>query len=649
MDTLAEKDRSDSQTVLASAKRPESVEAAVRRAQAHLIGLQAPDGYWSGELEADASVSAGYILLMYFMLGKVDPVRQQKVVAFVLSKQNPDGSWPSYFGGPGDLNATIQVYFALKLAGLSVDAPMLRSARDFVRARGGIRKAGVFTKIWLAIFGQYDWRGTPSVPPELTLLPNWFYFNIYEFASWSRETIVALMVVLTNHPVCLVPESARVDELYVEPEARRDYSLGKKDGLNWRSFFLVADSVFKLWERLPIKPGRRHALGQAERWIVEHQEADGSWGGIMLPWVYSLIALKSLGYPLDHPVIARGLQGLEGFIAEDSSTLRLLPATSPVWDTAWAVLALSASGLPPEHPALRNAGRWLRSQEIRAGGDWRIKNPNTEPGCWAFEFHNDFYPDMDDSAVVPRALLRVRLEDVEEGGKAQAIERSARWVVSMQSKDGGWAAFDLNNDKTFLSHVPFADFMTPLDPTCADVTAHVVELLAEIGTYSRSLEKAVAYLRSTQELDGAWYGRWGVNYLYGTGLVLAAMCAAGQDMGQPWIQKAVAWLRSRQNSDGGWGESCHSYADSGRRGEGESTASQTAWALMGLMAAGEAAGQSVQRGIDYLVRNQGEDGTWREDLYTGTGFPRAFYLRYDLYRSYFPLMALSRYESLQEG
>lgn len=649
MDMLAEKNYLSAEPTPVSANRLDVVEAAVRRVQAHLLGIQSPKGYWSGELEADASVSAGYIPLMYFMLGKVDLVRQQKVVTFALSKQNPDGSWPSYFGGPGDLNATVQVYFALKLAGLSAELPAMRLAREFVLARGGICEAGVFTKIWLALFGQYDWRGTPSVPPELILLPNWFYFNIYEFASWSRETIVALMVVLTNRPTCRVPETARVDELYVEPESRRDYSLGKKDGFNWRSIFLLADSVFKLWDRSPVKPGRRHALGQAERWIVKHQEADGSWGGIMLPWVYSLIALRSLGYPLDHPVIARGLQGLEGFIAEDSATLRLLPATSPVWDTAWAVVALSESGLSPEHPALRNAGRWLQSQEIRAGGDWQIKNPNTEPGCWAFEFDNDFYPDMDDSAVVPRALLRVRLEDVEEEGKARAIERSERWVVSMQGKDGGWAAFDLNNDKTFLSHVPFADFMTPLDPTCADVTAHVVELLAEIGTHPRAIEKAISYLRSIQEQDGAWYGRWGVNYLYGTGLVLAALRAAGHDMGQPWIQKGAAWLRSRQNSDGGWGESCHSYEDPRRRGEGQSTASQTAWALMGLMAAGEAAGQSVELGIDYLVRTQGEDGTWKEDLYTGTGFPRAFYLRYDLYRTYFPLMALSRYKTLLEG
>ncbi|MFQ5996199.1 MAG: squalene--hopene cyclase [Dehalococcoidales bacterium] len=627
----------------------EALERAITRARDYLVAVQSQEGYWVGELEADVTVTAGYIPLMYFMTGKVDPVKQQKVVNYVRGKQRADGSWSTYYGGPGDLSVTIQAYFALKLAGVSAEESFMRQARDFILSRGGITRSNTLTKVWLALFGQYDWRGTPSLPPEIILLPNWFYFNIYEFASWSRATIVALMVVLTKKPTCYVPEHARVSELYVEPEGNRHYSLGKLEkAFSWRSFFLLLDRFFKTWEKLPFKPGRKLALRKAEKWIVDHQEAGGSWGGIMLPWVYSLFALKSLGYPLDHPIIARGLKGLEGFIVEDNSTLRLQPATSPVWDTAWAMIALSESGLPSDHAALVKAVHWLLKEEIRVGGDWQVKNPRTEPGCWAFEFENDLYPDIDDTAVVPRALLKTQLSQAEEDDKAAAIKRGLRWVVSMQSKNGGWAAFDRDNNKEILAHIPFADFMTPLDPTSPDVTAHAIELLGELSAKSFSLDRALTYLKNCQEPDGAWYGRWGVNYIYGTGLVLAALQAAGEDMKQGYIRRAVSWLESCQNSDGGWGETCHTYEDPLHRGKGTSTASQTAWALTGLAAAGEYAGNAVRKGINYLINTQREDGTWQEDAYTGTGFPKAFYLRYDLYRIYFPLIALARYKALLE-
>jgi len=628
------------------ATAPEQLAEAIRRAQAHLLDLQHPAGYWAGELEADASVTAGYVPLMYYMTGSVDPARRRKAVNFVQSKQRSDGSWSSYHGGPGDLNVSIQCYFSLKLSGVSGQEPSMQRARDFILAKGGIGKANVFTKIWLALFGQFDWRGAPTVPPEVILLPDWFYINIYEFASWSRATIVALTIVLTDKPVCRVPEQADVSELYVEPAGQRVYPLGKADRLlSWRAFFLWLDSLCKRWEKLPLKPGRGLARRRTEEWIVSRQEADGSWGGIMLPWVYSLVALKCLGRGLDDPAVARGLAGLEGFIAEDDATFRLLPATSPVWDTAWAVIALSDSGLPNDHPALRKAASWLLRQQILVGGDWQVKNPRTPPGCWAFEFANNFYPDMDDGAVVPLALLRVRLADKEEEDKARAIARALRWVASMQSKDGGWAAFDLNNDKQMLAHVPFADFMTPLDPTCADVTAHVLELLGTRWPGAAALRKGLRYLQRTQEADGAWYGRWGVNYVYGTGLVLGALRAAGVKMTEGWVRRAQSWLVSRQNPDGGWGETCATYAAPELRGSGRSTASQTAWALLGLLAAGEGAGRAVGSGIDYLLRSQRADGSWAEDEYTGTGFPRAFYLHYDLYRAYFPLMALARYRA----
>ncbi|MFC1878837.1 squalene--hopene cyclase [Chloroflexota bacterium] len=621
----------------------------IQKTQSFLLNQQNLEGYWLGELEADASVSAGYIPLMYFMIGQVDSLRQAKVINQVTSQQNPDGSWSAYYHGPGDINVSIQVYFALKLAGTPAGEPLMQRARDFIISRGGIRQANLITKIWLALFGQYEWRGVPSVPPEIIFLPTWFYFNIYEFASWSRATIMALSIVLTTKPVCATPESVNLAELYLEPEGQRVYALGRIEKLlSWKSFFLLADHCLKLWEKLPYKPGRKRALHRVEEWIVEHQESDGSWGGILLPWIYSLFALKSLGYTSEHQVIKRGLTGLEGFIVEDEEKLLLQPAVSPVWDTAWTTIALSESGLPADHPAIIKAARWLMGKEICHKGDWRIKNPETEPGGWAFEFENNWYPDLDDSAVVPRALLRAQLSEEEELDKTKAINRALGWVLDMQSKDGGWAAFDRDNDKTALAHIPFADFISPLDPTCSDVTAHAIEFLKELdiqGTpLQGTLHRALAYLRCTQEADGSWYGRWGVNYLYGASLALTALAAAGEDHQQAYIQRTVAWLNGRQNEDGGWGESCQTYADPSQRGRGVSTASQTAWTLIGLIAAGQTSNQAVKEGIDYIIKTQQADGAWYEPYFTGTGFPKVFYLKYDLYRVYYPLIALARYQ-----
>ncbi|MBN2549835.1 MAG: squalene--hopene cyclase, partial [Anaerolineales bacterium] len=541
--------------------RPD-VQEAIRCAQEYLLAQQHPQGYWVGELEADASVSAGYVPIMYFMLGKVDPIRQAKAVSYVRSKQNPDGSWSTFPGGPGDLNVSIQVYFALKLAGVPAVETFMLQGREFILAQGGVRSANVFTKIWLALFGQYDWRDVPRVPPEVVFLPNWFYFNIYDFASWSRATIMALSIVLTTRPVCIVPESANVLELYAGADNMHNVRLGNKQRLlSWRSFFLLADRFFKVWERLPFQPGRKAALRRVEAWIVEHQEADGSWGGIMLPWMYSLFALKSLGYQLDHPVIARGLAGIEDFIVEDDTTLRLQPAVSPVWDTAWSIVALRESGLAADHPALQKAARWLLKQENRHAGDWKVKNPQLQPGSWSFEFNNNWYPDLDDTALVPRALRLVQLGPEQAGDVTRAVERALGWILGMQSKDGGWASFDRDNDKQFLAYVPFADFMSPLDPTCADVTAHVVELLSDVTCNSNqavqdAMRRAINYLKATQESDHAWYGRWGVNYIYGTGLALAALAASGEDLNQDYIQGAADWLAAHQNPSGGWGESC---------------------------------------------------------------------------------------------
>ena len=617
------------------------LERAIKRTQDYLLRNQNEKGYWVGELEADASVAAGYISFMYFMEGAVDPLRQSKVINYVKSKQKDDGSWSTYHGGPGDLNVTVQVYFALKLAGIPASEIEMQKARAFILAQGGVMRTNTVTRVWLALFGQYDYRGTPSIPAEIIFLPNWFYLNIYEFASWSRETIMALVLILNTKPVCRVPGYANLSELYVEPEGQRYFAPAKRDRLfGWKSFFLAADRLFKIVEKLPI---HQPALRRVERWVVDHQEIDGSWGGILLPWLYSLMALKSLGYKEDHPVIKKGLDGLVPFLVEDSRFLRMQPATSPVWDTAWSTLALLESGLAPDHPAVAQSARWMLHEEIRSRGDWSIKNRHTEPGCWAFEFDNEYYPDIDDTAVVSRALLGIQLPDDEEPARRAAAGRGCHWVQEMQSSDGGWAAFDRDNNKKILANLPYGDFMTPLDPTSADVTAHAVELIGKLDAKSPRLKQAIRYLKKIQEADGAWYGRWGVNYIYGTGLVLVSLKAAGEMMDQGYICRAADWLQERQNPDGGWGETCGTYADPGLRGQGPSTASQTAWALMGLMAAGRYSSGSVRRGINYCLQHQNEDGTWNEEAYTGTGFPRAFYLRYDLYRIYFPLLALGQY------
>jgi len=630
----------------------EGMGQAIDRSVDYFLRTQHPDGYWWGELESNVTMAAEYLLLTHF-LGVADEARWRKVVNYLRRQARPDGTWAIYHGGPPDLNATVESYFALKLAGVPADDPLLQKARAFVLSRGGVPKVRVFTKLWLALFGQWDWDALPAMPPEAMFLPTWFPINIYEFASWARATIVPILIIWSKRPVCPVPEHARIDELFPGPRERCMRPLPRpRPLLSWRGFFWAVDRLLHRYERVALSPLRRAAIREAEKWIVARQEADGAWGGIQPPWVYSLIALKLLGYPLDHPVMKRGLEAFEeAYKVEDDEIYNPQACISPVWDTALAMIGLLDAGLPPDHEALVRAGRWLLKEQVLTGGDWQVKVKGVEPGGWAFEFDNDFYPDVDDTAEVMMALHRTRLPEGER--KRWALAKGLRWVLGMQCRDGGWAAFDKDNTRRLVTYIPFCDFGEVLDYPTEDVTAHVVEMLGLLG-YGPAfppVARALRFLRRRQNPEGPWWGRWGVNYIYGTGAVLPALRAIGEDMGRPYVRRAVHWLLDHQNPDGGWGESCASYEDPSLKGRGESTASQTAWALMALAAvAPEGADglvwEAMAKGARYLVETQQEDGTWDEPQFTGTGFPRDFYINYHLYRNYWPLMALGRLRSL---
>jgi squalene-hopene/tetraprenyl-beta-curcumene cyclase len=633
--------------------RPAAVKAAIARTQNYLLHAQSPEGWWWGELESNVTITAEYLFLTHF-LGVENPERWDKIAAYLRDQQRSDGTWGIYYDAPGDLSTTIEAYFALKMAGVSPDAPCMQQARAFILANGGILKARIFTKIWLALLGQYDWRGLPVMPPELIFLPPWFPFNIYDFSCWARGTIVPILILLTERPARPVPASADVSELFCRPEDRYDWRLpdrGPTHLFSWRRFFINADKALRRLEEMRWKPLRRAAKRACEDWIVAHQEADGSWGGIQPPWVYSLLALHVLGRPATDPVIAKGLYGFEEFAIEDERAFRTQSCMSPVWDTCLTATALLDSGLPPDHPALLKTGRWLIGEQIFAGGDWQIKNKTGRPGGWAFEFQNDWYPDTDDTSEVLLALRRIASPPEDTQAHAIALERGTAWLLSMQSKNGGFASFDIDNTRQAITQIPFCDFGEVIDPPSEDVTAHILEWFGTSGLPKEhpQLQAAIRYLKREQQPDGSWWGRWGVNYIYGTGAVLPALRALGEDMRQHYIQRAAHWLVACQQVDGGWGETCASYDNPKLRGTGATTASQTAWALLGLLAvkqggaADSSINQAIERGVSYLLEQQAEDGSWEEPSFTGTGFPRAFMIKYHMYRIYFPLMALGRY------
>jgi squalene-hopene/tetraprenyl-beta-curcumene cyclase len=610
-------------------------DTALGSAVSWLLDRQDPAGWWTAEMETNVTMTAEHLLLLRF-LGDDHGDIAEGATRHILGAQRADGSWALYFDGPGDLSTTIEAYVGLRLLGFDASSAPLARARHFILDQGGLAEARVFTKLWLALFGEYPWDGVPSMPPELVHLPSRVPLNLYDFACWARGTIAPLLIVLSRKPVRQLGFS--VGELVVPGSQRRLHRVPGSGTFWW------LDRLQKLYERLPRQPGRERACRTITDWITDHQEADGSWGGIQPPWVYSLIALNLQGMGLDHPVMRLGLRGLhQRFAVSDSQGWRLQACMSPVWDTAWGVLALRAAGLPRAYPAIRSAVEWILGEQIQGGGDWQVKVPLRECGGWAFEFDNDIYPDVDDTAIVVLALL--------EGGEGPrvraAAEKGARWAEAMRSSNGAWGSFDKDNTRQLVYRIPFADFGAMLDPPSEDVTAHVLEMLAGLGrgTGDPVVRGGLRYLAREQRPWGSWYGRWGVNHVYGTWCVISALAALG--CGGPHLPRAVDWLLRAQNRDGGWGETCHSYEDESFAGVGVSTASQTAWAVMALQRSGHGDHPACRRGLDFLRERQ-EGGTWPEPEFTGTGFPRDFYLNYGMYRHLFPTMALGMAGGLRE-
>ncbi len=606
-----------------------ALRSAIDRGCGYFLRSQYAKGYWMGELESNATITAEYLFFRR-LLGRVDPERERAIVRQLLLSQ-VDGGWPLYYGGPPDLNTTIEAAVALQLGGVPANNPALVAANEVVRAGGGLEQARVFTRVWLALLGALSWGEVPAMPPELILLSRSFPLSIYRFASWARSTIVPLLIVLSR-PIPYGGPVPRVQELYAGEERPRPARQ-----FNRRAALAALNRLLKrtdgLLERNPL---RRPALDRARRWLLEHQEADGGWGGIIPAMVNSTLALSVC--PGEEQAVDRGIAAVDGFGLAEDGRFRLQSCISPGWDTPWVLLALAEAGLPGGHPALLRAGRWLLGQQSTCSGDWCLQAPGVPAGGWPFEFHNAHYPDTDDTALVIQALARVDLPS------ASARSTGLAWLVGMQNADGGWAAFDRANDDDLVEQIPFCDFGEVLDPSSADVTAHILETLARAGygLDDPTVQRGLAYLRREQEPDGSWFGRWGVNYIYGTSAVLLALAALGLVEKSASVARAVHWLRKHQNEDGGWGESCRSYAERDWRGRGPSTASQTAWALLGLLATTGPGDPSIRAGLSWLLDHQKEDGAWEEPYFTGTGFPNDFYLKYHEYRNYFSLLALAR-------
>jgi squalene-hopene/tetraprenyl-beta-curcumene cyclase len=620
------------------------VAAAVDGCRKYLFSIQDDQGYWCGELEADATLEADYILL-HALLGTGDPKRIAKAANWILQHQKNDGGWSQYPGGPSNVSACVKAYFSLKLAGYTAEHPALVRARQRILELGGVTGVNAFTKIYLCFFGQYDYETVPAIPPEIVLFPKWFWFNLYEISSWSRGILVPLSIAYAKKPFKKIPDEMGVQELFLPgTRTRRGMQLHwDKKLISWRNFFLVLNDMTHWFEHVHVRPLRSLALKRAEKWMLARFEMSDGLAAIFPAIMNSIIALRCLGYSLDDPQVIRAMDEFEALGIEEADTFRMQPCKSPIWDTAYAVFALAESGVAPNEPRMVAAIDWMLKKQVTHKGDWAVKAKNVAPAGWYFEFNNEFYPDVDDSAMVLLALSRVHHPF--DRYQHESAERAIDWVMAMQCKPGGWASFDKDNDKMVFQHIPFADHNAMLDPPTVDITGRVLEMLATYGYANDhpAVQRALKFIRKNQEPDGSWFGRWGVNYIYGTMLVLRGLEAMGVENNEPYVLQAAEWVRMVQNSDGGWGETCGSYDDSNIKGVGPSTPSQTAWAIMALLAAGDLRSDSVARGIAYLLKNQRKDGSWRVPDYTGTGFPRVFYLKYHLYEIYFPLLALTTY------
>ncbi len=626
------------------------VRSATARSQDYLLSVQKPEGYWVGELMVDSTLVSDMVVYHHWD-GSVDKEWERKAVNHLFGMQLPDGGWNIYYGGPSEVNATIKAYLALKLAGVSVTDPRMLKAREVALHLGGVPRMNTFSKLYLALIGLFPWEYVPTIPCEVLLLGKWFHVNFWDMSNWSRGMIVPLAIINHFKPTRVV--KANLDELYPEGIHERDLALAPDpERISLRNFFLWLDRLHKLAEWFAehgIHPFRRMALKKCEQWMVERFEGSDGLAAIFPAMLNSIIALKALGYKQDHPTLRREWAELKRLQHETENDVRIEPCFSPVWDTAIVLISLAESGLPPTHPRLQQAAEWLMGKEIRFRGDWKHKNPaRVEPSGWVFEYANQWNPDVDDTAMVLLALRKIPTQD--PGKRDECFQRGLKWMMTFQCRDGGWAAFDKDCTKNILEKVPFADHNAMLDPECADITARILELLGYEGwnPSHHQVQDALKFLKEHQEADGSWYGRWGVNYIYGTWQSLRGMRAFNWDMTEEWLQRGRAWLESVQHEDGGWGERCNTYDDPVFKGKGPSTASQTAWAVMGLCAFDDPENPALIRGVDYLLKTQNQDGSWSEEETTGTGFPKVFYLKYDMYRNAWPLLALATYRQIWE-
>lgn len=687
-------------TEVAPFDHPEQLLSSISRSRDYLLSLQHEDGYWVGELEGDSILESEYILLLAFLNQQHS---QDAIYAanYLMDTQMPDGGWNMYPEGPIEISASVKAYFALKLTGHSPEAEYMKRARNAILAAGGVEAVNSFTRYYLALLGVIPYAKCPAVPPELMLIPNWMPFNIFEMSAWSRTILVPLSILWAYRPSIKLPPEQQITELFTGdpaaypnnmPKSEALDSLKQKTWINWHRFFQFVDRGIKATENLGIKPLRKRAVKKAYHWMKARFAKSDGLGAIFPPIIWTVIALKSLGEDENSPDIQNALNELKKLQIQEGNRIRLQPCKSPVWDTAISTIALREAGVSNRHPAIRKCVKWLLSQETKHTGDWVHSSQSNKVGGWYFEFNNEFYPDVDDTAMVIMALRRcmprslkhdqwltdflvtpewnpyeedVNTEAIVAGRSESreqafadldllepmigAIQRGVQWLLGMQNKDGGWGAFDRDNNRELFTQVPFADHNAMVDPSTADLTARVLEAFADVQLplSHPTSQHAIEYVWSEQENDHSWYGRWGVNYLYGTWQAIVGLTQIGISVDDPRIVRAASWLKSKQQPTGGWGETADSYADPTLCGQGTVTPSQTAWALMGLMSAGEIDSAAVRRGIHYLLETQNADGNWDEEPFTGTGFPKVFYLKYHLYRTYFPLMALARFERLR--